>query len=358
MAGWGVTVRPVINIRNRLISQQIPVISCITLAVFVILSFAVLYASLAIGKSVLSVPQVIDALQGEGKAIYKIFVNKLRMPRTLISFMAGGMLACAGYFMQLATKNPLASPTLTGVADASALGAVFFLAVYSDAQGNMTNTFDTLPLFALMSGMLGLGLVLWLNHVIKGGATTFILIGVTVAILSKATTSFLMLVSPIYRSEQAALWLSGSVSGAKMSQVSTMFPLFVATVIIAIVFSRIFKVMTLNPYTINSIGGNNRLYNLCLIITAGVITAVAVSFTGPIGFVGILVPHIVRKIAPDSYGTIKVLLILLLGGIIVCGGDVIGRTVVAPIQIPVGIMTAIVGGLAFLVLFYNKGKTA
>lgn len=349
-------MRPVVHIRNQIISQQISVISVCILIGFVILSFIVLYASLAMGKSILSVTQVIDAIQGEGTAIYKIFVNKLRMPRTLISFMAGGMLACAGYFMQLATKNPLASPTLTGVSDASALGAVFFLAVYSDAQGNMTNDFDTLPLFALSSGMLGLGVVLWLNKVIKGGTTTFILIGVTVAILSKATTSFLMLVSPIYRSEQAALWLSGSVSGAKMSQVSTLFPLFMGTVVIAILFSRIFKVMILNPYTIDSIGGNNRIYNLCLILIAGIITAIAVSYTGPIGFVGILVPHIVRKIAPDTYGTIKVLMILLLGGIIVCGGDVIGRTIVAPIQIPVGIMTSIVGGLVFLVLFYKKGK--
>ncbi len=344
-----------VTFRTRWLSQEIPVAGIITLAVCVVLAVWVLYLSLAIGKSVLSLSQVVDALQGEGKPLYKIFVNKLRMPRTLLSFMAGGMLAVAGYFMQLATKNPLASPTLTGVSDAAALGAVFFLAVYSDSQGNMHNSFDTLPLFAVTSGMLGLALVLGLNYIIKGGGTTFILIGITVAIVSKAMTSLLMILSPIYRSEQAALWLSGSVSGANMTQVATVTPLFFATIAIAIVFSRIFKVMTLQPHTINSIGGNNRLYNGCLIVTAGGITAIAVSFTGPIGFVGVLVPHIVRKIAPDVYGTIKVLLIILLGAIVVCGGDLVGRTVVAPLQIPVGIMTAVIGGVAFLLLFYYKG---
>ena len=346
------------TIRNKFLSQEIPVISMITLGVFIILSLLVLYASLAMGKSFLSITQVIDALQGEGKALNKIFVNKLRMPRTMLSFMAGGMLAVSGYFMQLSTKNPLASPTLTGVADASALGAVFFLTVYSDSQGNMLNTFETLPLFSLASGMLGLGVVLWLNRAMQGGATTFILIGITIAILSKAMTSLLMLVSPIYRSEQAALWLSGSVSGANMQQVATITPLFFAAIFIAIIFSRIFKVMILSPNTINSIGGNDRLYNTCLIISAGIITAVAVSFTGPIGFVGIAIPHIVRKIAPDTYGTVKVLLIILLGGVVVCVGDLIGRTIIAPLQIPVGIMTAIVGGIAFLVFFYKKGVKA
>ncbi len=345
-----------ILIRNRLLSHEIPIISLITLIACVGISVLVLYLSLAIGKSVLSISQVIDALQGEGKALYKIFVNKLRMPRTLLSFMAGGMLAVAGYFMQLATKNPLASPTLTGVADASALGAVFFLAVYSDSQGNMTNTFKTLPLFAVTSGMLGLMVVLWLNRLIKGSGTSFILIGITVAILCKAITSLLMMLSPIYRSEQAALWLSGSVSGATLQQVATVTPLFMGVAVIALIFGPILRIMTLNPHTINSIGGHNRRYNLCLIITAGIITAIAVSFTGPIGFVGVLVPHIVHKIAPDTYGTIKVCLILLIGGTIVCGGDLIGRTIVAPLQIPVGIMTAVVGGIAFLVLFYHKGQ--
>lgn len=317
----------------------------------------VIYLSLAMGKTVLSPTAVWDAVNGQGKALYKIFVNKLRMPRTLLAFMAGGMLATAGYFMQLATKNPLASPTLTGVADMSALGAVFFLAVYSDSQGNMTNAYDTLPLFAVVSGLLGLGMVMGLNRVIQGGDTTLILIGVTTAIFAKAMTSLLMMISPIYRASQATAWLSGGVDGANMSQIAQIAPVFVATVGFVLLASRIFYVMQFDPNTVDSVGGNNRLFRMGLLGVSGVITAMAVSFAGPIGFVGILAPHMVRKLSPNSFGTLQALQIILLGGILVLGADVLGRTVIAPLQIPAGIMTAIVGGVVFLILFYQNRTT-
>lgn len=346
-----------ITVRTPIFSFVLPLWSLFILAILMMLSLAVFYLSLAVGKSILPIGVVIDAVNGEGKAIYKIFVNKLRMPRTLLAFMAGGMLATAGYFMQLATKNPLASPTLTGVADGAALGAVFFLAFYSDAQGNMLTSYEYVPIFALVSGFAILGAVMGLNKIIKGGDTTFILIGITMAILCKATTSLLMMLSPIYRASQATVWLSGSVDGANLGQIAQITPFFLATVVILFLSSRLLYSMNFHETTVNTVGGDNKQYRWMLIVIAGAITAMAVSFAGPIGFVGILAPHMMRKLSPDSYGTIKALQILLLGGIIVLVGDLLGRTVVAPLQIPVGIMTSLFGGVVFLILFYQKKGT-
>lgn len=341
-------------LRNRLFSVEIKFSDITVFFALSICAMVALYVSLAIGKSLLSVSEVWNALWGEGKAFTQLVVTKLRMPRTIVGFMAGGMLAVAGYFMQIATKNPIASPTLTGVADGAAVGAVFFLAVFSDTQGNMHADYTYVPLFSLASASLALALVLGLHRLMKGGTPSFILIAITVAIVCKAFVSLLMMLSPIYRASQAAVWLSGSVDAASLSHAFYIAPFFIAVIVCIMCSGRIVRVMALSDNSVRAVGGNNARNKMLLMSIAGVATALAVSFTGPISFIGILAPHIMYRISPRSFGVLRGMNIMLMGGIVVVSADTIGRTAFSPLQIPVGIASAVIGGIFFFILFHKK----
>ncbi len=340
-------------LRTQFFSYQIDLRSLAITMGLVVLVLLSLYFSLAYGKKFLSPFEVFEAILEQGRAFNQLLVNKLRMPRTLLAGIAGALLALSGYLMQVATKNPLASPSLTSVNDSASFGAVLFLVILGDAGDQLDIPLFFLPLFAISFAFLSLTAVMTLSQRIKGGAMTLILVGVAVSLLFKAGTSLLMVIGPIYRASQAAMWLSGDVSGASMQQVLYVAAGLILALITIIVSGRVIQVMCLASNTVNSVGGHDSKYRFVLIVISGLMASLAVAFAGPIGFIGVIIPNLVKRFVGGALGVLTCLQIACLGASFVLIADTLGRTLLAPIQIPVGITTAVVGGVGFLIIFYQ-----
>lgn len=346
-----------INIRNKFFSFLFNKRSFIVLIVALILLVSSLLISLTLGDRYISIPRVLSVIFGEGIKIDELFVQSFRMPRTLIALLAGLSLAIAGAILQGLVRNPLASPDILGITGGAGAAVVLFLAIFSDDRTNaLTVSIKWLPLAAFIGALISLIVVYGLAY--KNGELKplrLVLVGVGFSALAQATTSFFMLIGPIFRATEANMWLTGSVYGANWEQVKISFIWTVSFTIIAFLFTRHLNTQQLGDEVSTSLGVNVEKNRLILLFISTALVAGAVAFAGAIAFVGLIAPHIARKIVGASYGAL-IPLSGMIGAIMVIVADTIGRTVFLPIQIPAGVFTAVIGAPYFIYLLFKTGK--
>ena len=277
-------------------------------------------------------------------------ITEIRLPRVILAGMVGAALAAAGATYQGLFRNPLADPYLIGVAQGAALGAVIGFSLPNAGQGSI---FGIVPLLAFIGALTSTAIVYSLARVGKTlPTTTLILAGVALGALLGSIVSYLI-ISSGERIHGVLFWLMGSFSLSQWSEVRLALPYIAAGIIVLLLYARPLNIMQLDEEQAQQLGINVEKLKIVLLAAATLITAAAVSFVGTIGFVGIIIPHAVRMIWGADHRFLLPLSILT-GAIFLILADLIARTVLAPTEIPIGVITALCGAPFFLYLLRRR----
>lgn len=269
----------------------------------------------------------------------------IRMPRILVGLMVGAALALAGAVMQGVFANPLADPGIMGVSAGSSLGAVIAISL-----GLTSISMFYMPLFAFLGAFFSVALTVGLT--IRGGrvqTSTLLLAGVAVSMLLGAFTSGVLTFMNEYRLREFLFWMVGGLDYRSWTHVQLgIWPILIGTALL-LLLSRHLNVLVLGDVEAKALGLPVMFYRMVFLFVSSFITATSVCISGSIGFVGLVVPHIMRiLVGPDH----RVLLPMaaLAGGTFLVFCDTLGRVIIDPIEIRVGIMTALLGAPYFLFL--------
>ncbi len=277
-------------------------------------------------------------------------VLEIRLPRIILAGLVGAALATAGATYQGLFRNPLADPYLIGVAQGASLGAVAGFLLPSSRVGP-----QIVPLLAFAGALGTTAIVYGFARVGKTlPMTTLILAGVAVGALLGSIVSFLIINSGD-RLHGIIFWLMGSFSLSKWSEVRLVLPYLIAGMALLMLYARPLNIMQLDEEQAQQLGINVEQLKLVLLAAATLITAAAVSFVGTIGFVGILIPHAVRLLWGPDYRFLLPLSVLA-GAIFLIAADLLARTIAAPEEIPIGVITALCGAPFFLYLLRRKKR--
>ena len=272
-------------------------------------------------------------------------VMGLRLPRVILGMVVGASLAVCGVTMQALVRNHLAEPFILGVSSGASafatLGMIF--GVFS-----FLGTFS-LPISAFMGAFVTIILVYAISRV-RGriNITQLLLSGVALSMIMDGVTSIIKLSAPnALGIHNAEFWMSGSLAGAKWEYLGIPLVVLVICIFVLMINYRGLNLLLLGDESAGSLGINVRRLQKLLILVASLMTGVTVAVSGSIGFVGLMVPHFTRLIVGGDHK--KVLPVsALLGGILVVWVDVVARMIIAPEELPVGILTAIIGGPVFI----------
>lgn len=272
---------------------------------------------------------------------------ELRIPRVVLGGLVGAMLALAGAAYQGVFRNPLADPYLLGVAAGAGLGATLVIAYLPEASGW---PIDPLPLAAFVGALAGVGATYVLGS--SGGvgrtATTLILSGVAIAsFLTAAQTYFQQRNAETLR--QVYAWILGRLSTLGWGEVTMILPYVVITTVVILLHARLLDVMSVGDEEATTLGIKPARVRILVVIAASLGTAAAVAVSGLIVFVGIIVPHTVRLLFGWSYRSVLPLSAIL-GAFFLVLTDLMARTVMAPAELPIGVITAFFGAPFFVVV--------
>lgn len=314
------------------------------LALGVALLLLCAFASLSAGASAVNPGAVYAALVAPDGSNAQVIVRTIRLPRTLIALSVGAALAVAGALMQGLTRNPLASPGLLGVNAGAALAVV--LAVFLFGVGSVT----LLTWCAFLGAGLAAAAVALLGALGRGGATPLKLAvagAALTAFLSSLTTAVLVLNERTF--DEVRFWLAGSVAGRDLGLFLRVAPYLALGLAVAFLLARRITTLTLGEEVARGLGQRTARVKLaaagCVVLLAGGSVAVA----GPIGFVGLVVPHLVRPFVGTDYRWLLPYAAVT-GAALLTLADIGARLVLRPVELPVGVMTAILGGPFFVFL--------
>ncbi len=323
------------------------------------LSVAVV-GGLVIGPTPIGVSRVVGDLfshVGLGRStltsLQSTIIWQLRAPRLVLGLLAGAMLSVAGGTYQGVFRNPLADPYLLGVAAGAGLGATFAIV---DVGGGLT-TPTWAPLLAFVGAMAAVT-VTWLigGRGLRSNASTLILAGVAVSSLLTSAQTFLQQ-SSSNSIARVYIWLLGSLATASWHSVLMVLPYVVFCALVCVVSGRALDIMSVGEDESRSLGLPVRRVRLILIVASSLGTAAVVSAVGLIGFVGIIVPHIVRLLVGTSYRRILPISVVF-GAAFLVFADTIARTVMAPSELPLGVVTALVGAPVFVLILSFRRQVA
>lgn len=271
-------------------------------------------------------------------------IHELRLPRALAAFVCGAMLALSGLLMQALLRNPLADPYILGVSGGAAVGAL--LAISAGLGILLTQ------IAAFSGAFISIILVFALAHSHSNWTPSRLLLtGVILAFGWNALISFILTISPGEQLHGMLFWLMGDLGHTELAGWEYLFLLLLT--ILSFLLARPLNLISRGEMQAASLGVNTKQLRLILFFSASLLTAVAISLAGSIGFIGLMTPHILRLMIGSDH-RILVPASILLGGSLLLLADTLGRTVLAPTQLPVGILTAILGVPTFLYLLYRK----
>ncbi|MBI1203570.1 MAG: iron chelate uptake ABC transporter family permease subunit [Rhodopseudomonas sp.] len=326
------------------------------------LLIAVVLAATAIGAAGIPLERIPAALGLTGHGDSALFQRdslvlwSVRLPRIAIAIVIGALLAASGAIMQGLFRNPLADPALVGVSSGGALAAASVI-IFGDrltASYAITLPFATLPAAAFAGSLV----TTWVLQRIatRGGTTSiavFLLGGLAIAALANAGIGLLVFVADDRQLRDVTFWLLGSLGGATWDKVAAIAPILAALLIVIPVISRGLDLLTLGEAEAFHMGIEVERLKRMSIILISAMTGAAVAFAGVVGFIGIVVPHLLRlAIGPGHARLLPAS--ACLGAILLLAADTAARTLAAPAEIPIGILTAIVGAPFFLVLLLRQ----
>lgn len=319
------------------------------LLVLLLLTVVALLSSVSLGEYPVPPLAILKAVFGQEIANqdYFFIVNTLRLPRTLVAFLVGVGLAIAGAILQTITRNPLAAPSILGINAGASLAAVTLLVIFPAAPPTM------LPIAAFL-GALGVAIAVYLLAWNQGiMPVRLILVGVGFNFIASAMTNLMITFGEINSVSQALVWLAGSVYGRSWAHVGSLLPWILIFVGVAFVLTQPLNALSFGDDLARGLGALVEWQRGILLLTSVALAAASVATAGSIGFVGLIAPHLGRLlVGPTHEGLLPIA--ALLGGLLVVLADLLGRLLFAPVELPCGIVTAIIGVPYFLYLLVRK----
>ncbi|WP_239459995.1 FecCD family ABC transporter permease [Nocardioides daejeonensis] len=278
---------------------------------------------------------------------------QVRFPRVVLALLAGAALATAGAVMQGIFGNPLAEPGVVGVSSGAAVAAATVIAFNLSFAGNWT-----IALAAFVGGLITTLLVYAMSR--EGGRTevvTLVLTGIALNAMTSAGLSFLLFMANTQAREEIVFWTLGSMNGARWPQVAVVLPLAVVGVAAAVLMARQLDLLALGDRAARHVGVDVERLRLRAIVVVAVLTAAAVAFCGIIAFVGLVVPHLIRLVVGPGH-RVLVPASALLGAVLLVAADLWARTAIVNADLPIGMLTSLVGGPFFFWLIRRARRTA
>jgi iron complex transport system permease protein len=291
-----------------------------------------------------------DAAPAPTLARDQLVLWSIRIPRIAAATMVGALLAASGAIMQGLFRNPLADPALVGVSSGGALAAAAAI-VFTDSRFGQSLLFmqsQLLPLAAFV-GSLATTIILY-SIASRSGRTSiaiFLLAGIAIAAIANAGIGLLVFIADDRQLRDITFWLLGSLSGATWPKLAALAPVLALAAIACVSIARGLDVLVLGEAEAFHSGVDVERLKRISIVLVSAMTGVAVSVCGVVGFVGIVVPHLLRLMIGPAH---RLLLpaSMLLGAVLMVGADTLARTIVAPAEMPIGILTAAIGAPFFL----------
>ena len=279
---------------------------------------------------------------------------KIRVPRTLIAFLAGSALGCCGMVFQAMFRNPLATPFTLGVSSGASLGAATY--VWLGFSFGFLG-FSGITLFAFVGAMVAI-LIVWGLTQLRGSfsTTTMLLAGVAVSFFFSSLILFLQYLSDFAQSFRILRWLMGGLEILGYEPVFTLFPVVLSGVLILAVLRHELDLLTTGESLATSRGVAVKKVRAVLFLVTSLMVGSVVAVCGPIGFVGMMAPHICRLLTGWNHRHLLPATFLF-GGTFLTLCDTFARTLIAPAEIPVGIVTALLGGPFFIWLLLSSPFT-
>ncbi|MDF1555290.1 MAG: iron ABC transporter permease [Deferrisomatales bacterium] len=307
--------------------------------------------ALGVGATDLSPSEVVEILFGNGAdGVHAAVVMRVRLPRALLAALVGGALSVSGAAFQATLRNPLADPYLLGVSGGAALGAGIALVIGGGSSA-------AVPAAAFAGALAALAVVYVVARAHQGGAHTLILSGVMVGTFCSAGLLFLLWTLPADPSRSALFWLAGDLGGGDVSRLGPV-AVLAATAFAALwVGGPSLDLLSQGEATASDLGLDVGRTRLWVFAAAGLLTAAAVAMAGLVGFVGLVVPHAVRVVWGPTHRRLLPAAAVA-GAAFLLLADAVARRVLAPAEVPVGVVTALVGAPFFLMLLRRRGGKA
>jgi len=311
-------------------------------AAVLVAAMIVIVGGLMVGARLLSPHTLVSALLWPDGKLDSIFVWTLRLPRSLAAFIGGAGLSVSGYLLQTLTRNPLAGPGLTGVTS-GAVAAIVFCFTFLPWVSPLLY-----PFVGLAGGLFAALVTFWIARGGSGRPLHLALGGISVSLFLGAITTYILLLSGP-QAPSLLFWLSGGFQGRTWMQLAYMTPWVIIGIAGALVARRVLGLLALSEEAAAGLGLQLNVWKPLLLLLAVMLTAGVVPVAGPVAFVGLATPHIARLLQPDGPGW-TVALTAALGGLMTTVADILARSVAAPQELPVGIVTALIGGPVFIYL--------
>ncbi len=324
--------------------MQRPISVIITL---LIISIASVVVALSVGSYTLSPDQLWMTLTGNGTPLEHTIVWELRAPRAYTAFITGALLSLAGALMQVLLRNPLAEPYILGVS-----GGASVLALLAMSAGLSTFWVSG---SAFVGALISIVIVFGLSHASGNwNPSRLLLTGVVIAAGWAAVINFILSVSPEKPLRGMLFWLMGDLSHVTATPLG--FAVLLVALIITFALARPLNILARGELQAQSLGIEVKPLRISLFLLSSLLTGVAVTMAGSVGFIGLVVPHMLRLVVGSDH---RILLptSVLAGGSLLMLSDVIARTLIAPQQLPVGVVTAIIGVPFFLYLLNRNYAT-
>lgn len=305
--------------------------------------------TLTTGDYPVSLAGVIRALTGHGVGAEAFIVDTLRLPRLVTALLIGAALGMSGAVFQSLSRNPLGSPDIIGFTSGAASAAVLEILVFHGGQAAIA--------IAAIIGGLATAVIVYLLSFTKGRVAGYrlILVGIGISAMLGSITSYLLTRATLYDAQNAQIWLIGSLNAIGWNVV---WPLAVALVVltpIAVIAGRTLNWMELGDETAKALGVPVERTRLTLIITATALAAAATAAAGPIGFVALAAPQLCRRLTPTSGALVAPAAVM--GALLLSASDLGAQHVVPSTQLPVGVMTGVIGGAYLCWLLAHEWKT-
>jgi iron complex transport system permease protein len=338
------------------ISSQLPreskkvKLSIVGLAIGILVLIVCLILSVTLGAAKISLDSILQSFLSFDGSREHLIIRTVRLPRSLLAMLVGASISVAGALMQGVTRNPLADPGILGVSSGAAFSVVMAIFLFG------ASTPSTYVWYAFLgAGITAVG-VYFLASLGRGGATplNLTIAGAAISSLLASLTSGVLIVSQ-RTLEEIRFWLAGSLAGTDASLIVQVLPYVCIGMILALAISRQVTILSLGEDIAKGLGQKTVGVKIAAVICVLLLDGSAVAVAGAIGFIGLVIPHIVRFVVGVDYRWI-IPYSALFGAILLLVADILARLVIQPQEVPVGIMTALVGAPFFVYLAKTKVK--
>ena len=327
---------------------------CVVFMALLAALFVITVLNINIGSVPISVGEIIGILfnkQGDPTLVNIIW--KIRLPRILMAALLGGALSLSGFLLQTFFANPIAGPFVLGISSGAKMVVALSMIYYVGAFGAVSSW--TLIIAAFVGSLLSVGFILMMSHRLKGMATLLVA-GIMIGYICSAITDFVVTFAEDSDIVNLHGWSLGSFSGMSWDNVATAAILVGVTTLAVFLLSKPIGAYQLGEAYAQSMGVNIRVFRVTLILLSSILSACVTAFAGPISFVGIAVPYLVKRLLNTSKPIVVIPAVFLGGAVFCMGCDLIARTAFAPTELNISTVTSVFGAPVVIGMMLRRNK--